>query len=146
LATIAYRGGKTTRGAPASFAAFKADAGTRSPVEILAHVSDVLDWGLSIAKGKQVWQDSKPLPWDKEVHRFHAALKAFDDFLASDQPLGDAAERLFQGPIADVLTHVGQLAMLRRIAGAKMKGENYHVADIVAGRVGPEQTTGKKEF
>jgi hypothetical protein len=76
------------------------------------------------------------LAWDQECERFFAALKKFDDYLASDKPLQAPEEKLFQGPIADALTHVGQLAMLRRMSGAPMKGENYFVAEIVVGRVG----------
>ena len=86
------------------------------------------------------------MPWNDEVNRFHATLKAFDDYLASSEPLHADAEALFQGPIADSLTHIGQLAMLRRVAGCKMKGENYFRAEIVAGRVGAEQATPKREF
>jgi hypothetical protein len=86
------------------------------------------------------------LEWGKEVERFHTALKRFDEYLASDGELDATCERLFQGPIADALTHVGQIAMLRRIAGEPMKGENYSRAKIEAGRVGAEQETPKREF
>ena len=120
--------------------------GTRPPVKILAHIGDLLDWALSSAKGEQKWNDSAPLPWDHEVARFFASIKSFDDYLASDQPAACPAEKLFQGAIADALTHTGQLAMLRRMAGCPMKGENYYVADIAAGRVGAEQAAAKKEF
>ena len=144
VATLAYRGGKTIRGAPAEFGAF-AGAG-RTPAQILAHVGDLLDWALSIATGKQKWHDSKPMPWEQEVARFFAALQRFDDYLASAEPLQAPVEKLFQGPVADALTHVGQLAMLRRLAGAPIAGENYFAADIAAGRVGAEQTPPKQRF
>jgi hypothetical protein len=144
LATLAYRGGKTVRNAPASFAEFSG-AG-RTPAQILAHIGDLLDWALSMADGTRQWHDSKPLPWDQESARFFAALKKFDDFLASSQPLQAPAGKLFQGPIADALTHVGQLAMMRRLAGGPIAGENYFAADIVVGRVGSEQTPPKKTF
>lgn len=146
VATLAYRGAKAVRGAPDSFAAFKASETTRTPVQILAHVGDLLDWALSIAKGKETWNNSEPLSWDKEIERFHLALKSFDDYLASDAELNAPCERLFQGPIADALTHVGQIAMLRRISGAPMKAENYSRAKIEAGRVGADQETPKREF
>ncbi|HET7442531.1 MAG TPA: hypothetical protein VFJ47_14605 [Terriglobales bacterium] len=146
VAALAYRGGKAVRDAPESFSNFQAGGKVRTPGQILAHINDVLDWGLSIAKGKQTWRESRPLPWKQEVKRFFAALKAFDDFLASADPLDAPAEKLFQGPVADCLTHVGQIAMLRRLAGQPIRGENYFVADICAGRVGPEQTTPRKEF
>ena len=146
LATVAYRGGKALRGAPAEFGDFGLDDVGRTPAKIVAHMGDLMDWALSIAQGNQKWNDSAPLAWDGEVKRFHAAVKAFDEYLASGQPLHSSAEALFQGPIADALTHIGQLAMLRRIAGFRMKSENYYRAEIVVGRVGAEQAAPKKEF
>jgi hypothetical protein len=144
LATLAYRGGKAVRLAPAEFADFPG-AGRR-PAQILAHVGDLLDWSLSMAQGKPKFVPSQPLTWDMEITRFFSALQSFDDYLASAEPLHAPAEKLFQGPIADALTHVGQLAMLRRMAGVPISGENYFVADMVVGRVGAEQAAPKKEF
>src|SRR5207302_10693171 len=115
IATLAYRGAKAVRGAPDSFASFKASETTRTPAQILAHVGDLLDWALSIAKGSETWHDSKSLDWAEEIERFHAALGKLDQYLASDGELSATCERIFQGPIADALTHVGQIAMLRRI-------------------------------
>ena len=146
LATIAYRGGKAVRGAPPTFAAAKTGEPSRSAVEILAHLGDLFDWALSMAKGAEVWHTAKPLPWDEEVLRFHASLERFDDFLASDAELRAPAERLFQGPVADALTHVGQIAMMRRMAGSPITGENYFVADIETGRVGPDQAPPRRTF
>ncbi len=145
LATLGYRGGKAVRGASEQFAVFQANEG-RPPSKILAHIGDLMDWGLSIANGKREWHDSTPLPWAKEVERFFASLKSFDDFLASSEPMQAAPEKLFQGPIADALTHVGQIAMLRRLAGEPMKGENYYKAEITVGRVGDDQAKPKFEF
>ena len=146
VATVAYRGGKAVRGAPASFASFSGDNSDRTAVKILAHIGDLYDWALSQAKGAEAWHDSAPLEWDREVERFFATLQHFDAYLASEAPLAVPHEKLFQGAIADSLAHVGQLAILRRLGGAKMKSENYSKADIVAGRVGPDQTTPKREF
>ena len=146
VATVAYRGGKAVRGAPASFADFSPDGSPRTAGKVLAHIGDLYDWALSQAKGAEAWNDSTPLDWEREIDRFFGTLQRFDAFLASDTPLAVPAERLFQGAIADSLTHVGQLAMMRRLAGVKMKAENYARADIVAGRVGAEQTTPKREF
>jgi hypothetical protein len=146
VATLAYRGGKAIRDTDDSFALFKASETTRTPAQILAHIGDLLDWALSIAKENETWNNSEPLEWSREIGRFHAALKSFDDYLASDSELSASCERLFQGPIADALTHVGQLTMLRRIAGDPMKGENYSRAKIEAGRVGPDQEKPKREF
>ena len=146
VATLAYRGGKVVKDAPAGFAAFRAGETTRTPAEILAHVGDLLDWGLAMAKGEPKWSDSTPLPWEEESARFFAGLKRLDDYLASDAPLAVPAEKLFQGPVADALTHVGQIALLRRMSGAPVRGENYFLADIGAGRVGPEQSAPRREF
>jgi hypothetical protein len=146
VATVAYRGGKALRGAPESFAIFTLGDSPRTPANILAHMGDLFDWALSMARGESAWHDSKPLTWDLEVARFFAALKRFDDYLASPQPLHSPAEGLFQGPIADALTHVGQLAMLRRLANCPIKGENYFKAEVTAGRVGMEQAAPRREF
>lgn len=144
LATLAYRGGKAVTGAPDTFGAFR--GGTRTPLEILSHVGDLMDWALSLANGKHVWRDATPLDWNEEVARFFNAMKALDERLASSEPLGYAAEKLFQGPIADALTHVGQLNMLRRLAGSPVRGENFFRAEIIVGLVGPEQSTNRVEF
>jgi len=146
VATLAYRGAKAVREAPETFASFHASETTRTPAQILAHVGDLLDWALSIAKGAETWNNSEPLLWDQEVARFHQALESFDNYLASDADLKATCERLFQGPIADALTHVGQLTMLRRIAGGPIKSENYSRAKIEAGRVRAEQAMPKREF
>ena len=146
LATLAYRAGKTLRGAPESFASFSTGEKGRTPAHILAHMGDLFDWALSIAQGKQAWHDSTPLPWPQEAERFFKTLQAFDNYLASDAPLGASPEQLFQGPVADALTHTGQLAMLRRMAGCPMRGENYFRADIAAGRVGADQAAPAREF
>jgi hypothetical protein len=146
LATLAYRAGKALRGAPETFAEFRCGESSRTPGQILAHMGDLFDWALSIAQGKQKWHDSKPLPWEKEVERFFASLKSFDDYMASGAPVAAPLEKLLQGPVADALTHTGQLTMLRRMAGVAMKSENYFMAEISVGRVGVEQVSAKKEF
>jgi hypothetical protein len=146
LATLAYRGGKTLRGAPEGFSGFRASDTTRTPGQVLAHIGDLLDWALSIAQGKQEWHNSQPQSWDQDTQRFFTALAAFDACLASDEPLGAPLEKLFQGPIADALTHAGQIAILRRMAGAPVRAENYFRAEIVAGRVGSEQASPHREF
>jgi hypothetical protein len=146
LATIAYRGGKTLRGAPDGFADFHASETTRTPGQILAHIGDLFDWALSVAKGKEEWHDSKPLFWSEEKLRFFAALGTLDEYLASDLPLAWPAEKLFQGPIADALTHIGQISMLRRLAGSPVRGENYAQAEIVTGRIGKDQSPPVREF
>lgn len=146
LATLAYRGGKAVRGAPDRFGDFKTEAAIRTPGQVLAHVGDLLDWALALADSRHVWHDSTPVAWSEEVARFFAALARLDARLASDDPLGFTEKQLLQGPIADALTHVGQITMLRRMFGSPVRGENYLKADIVAGRVGPEQSAPRREF
>jgi hypothetical protein len=146
VATLAYRAGKALRGAPESFAQFSSGEKGRTPAKILAHMGDLFDWALSIVKGKQEWHDSTPLPWAQEIERFFKALQTFDDYLASDLPLNSSPEKLFQGPVADALTHTGQINMLRRMAGCPIRGENYYRAEITAGRAGDDQAPPKMEF
>lgn len=146
LATIAYRGAKAIGNAGPSFAEYGAAETARTPAKILAHIGDLMDWALAMSEGRREWKDSLPLAWGKECERFFTALKKFDDYLASEKPLQVSAEKLFQGPIADALTHIGQIAMLRRMAGVPLKGENYFVAEITVGRVGADQVPPSKEF
>ena len=146
VATLAYRAAKTMRGAPATFADFRPGPGSNSAVELVAHMGDLFDWGLRMLQGEARWTTATPQPWAAECARFFTTLKAFDDYLASDQPIGYDLDRVFQGPIADALTHTGQLAMMRRLHGAPMKGESYNRAEVVLGRVGPEQTPADPKF
>ena len=146
LATLAYRGGKAISNAPDNFAAFRVHETTRTPGEILAHIGDLLDWALRTSQGEYVYKSSTPLSWEEEAERFFAALKALDSYFASNEPLGYPAEKIFQGPIADALTHVGQIALLRRMAGGPVRGESYFRAEIEAGRVGADQSAKRMEF
>ena len=146
LATLAYRGAKAIRNAGPTFADYGSPETSRTPAKILAHIGDLMDWALAMSEGRRDWYDSLPLPWEEECERFFTALKKFDDYLASDKALEVSAEKLFQGPVADALTHVGQIAMLRRMAGVSMKSENYFVAEIAVGRVGADQVSPRKEF
>ena len=145
LATIAYRGGKVVRDAPASFADYRYGDSPRTPIQILAHIGDLFDWACHLARGEKTWHESPPQSWEHESQRFFDGLARVDQHLATE-PLQCDAGRLFSGPIADALTHIGQLAMLRRMSGAPIRGENYFAADIQAGRVGPEQSAPKRQF
>ncbi|MCX6145540.1 MAG: hypothetical protein NTZ35_20220 [Ignavibacteriales bacterium] len=146
VATMVYRGAKTLRDAPADFGAFRVKPASRTPVEIVAHMGDLFDWALSMVKGQEIWRSSSPQEWDREVARFYASVKEFDTHLANSSTVACPLERLFQGPIADAISHVGQLAMLRHLFGAPIKGENYFKADIGIGQVGPNQPAPRKEF
>jgi hypothetical protein len=145
LATIAYRGGKAVRDAPASFAAFKVNESSRTPVQILAHIGDLFEWARTAAEGNMKWSPATPLAWNDEVARFFSALNRLDACLAA-APMQASPEQIFQGPIADALTHVGQLTLLRRMAGSPVRGENYYVAGIAKGRVGTDQPAPRREF
>jgi hypothetical protein len=146
LATIAYRAGKTIRTAPESFADFKPGPSTKTPLQIVAHMGDLFDWSLTVLKGAPGWTAAPTTNWNNDVARFFGALKKFDDYLVAGLPINADMAKLFQGPISDSLTHIGQLAMLRRLHGSPMKGESYMRADVVAGRVGIEQTPPKPEY
>jgi len=145
VATLAYRAAKAIRDAPQSFTHFKPGPTSKTPVEILAHMGDLFDWALTLIQGDGKWRTAVPLPWDQECVRFFASLQKFDQALANQPSQMDIA-KIFQGPIADALTHTGQLTMLRRLAGCPMKGEAYPAADIVMGRVGFQQTPADPKF
>lgn len=146
VATLGYRAGKTLRGAPPEFSSFRPAKGSRSAGEILSHMGDLFDWALSQARGKQRWRNSRPKSWAEDTERFFSALTAFDEYLGSGAKLHAAPEKMFQGAVADALTHTGQIAMLRRLAGARVRGENYYVAKIEVGRIGPDQNAPVMEF
>jgi hypothetical protein len=146
VATLAYRGGKAIANAPDGFANFKVNETTRTPGKILAHLCDLLDWGLGMAQGDFSWKESPDRAWADQSQHFFDKLVAFDKFLASDQELQVPVEKLFQGPVADALTHVGQINLLRRMADSPVKGENYFKAEITAGRVGADQSANRVEF
>jgi hypothetical protein len=135
IATLAYRANATFKGAPAAFAATTAGGGTRTAVEVLAHMGDLLDWAFSLATGAEVWNDSTPLPWSEEVARFHKALIRLDLHVRDASELKAPAARIFQGAIADAIWHTGQLALLRRLAGSPIESENYAEALIAEGKL-----------
>ena len=146
VATIAYRAGKVIRDAPQGYVDFAAGQNCRTPLQLLTHIGDLFEWALSMANGQPAWNDATPQLWPDEVQRFFDCLKRFDDFLAGSAPLHASPDKLLQGPLADALTHVGQLAILRRLAGVPIRGENYYKADIATGRVGQDQPRAKLEF
>ena len=146
VATLAYRAAKALRNAPPGFLDFRPADGSRSAGEILAHLAELTNWLLTQASGRERWQSLAPSSWESDTQRFLAALEKFDAYLASDAELHAPPEKLFQGGIADALTHVGQIAMLRRLAKAPVRGENYSVARIEVGRTGPDQAPPVREF
>ena|ERR1043166_1455581 len=140
LAALAYRTQKALRGAPASFATFEAGTATRSPHEVVRHMTSVLGYARAFFIGGRY--QSEPLPdLASDLARFHAMLGDLAQHLERGTPLRDnmTPEQLLQGPLADAMTHVGQLAMLRRLAGTPVAPENFIVADIRSDRLGPDQ-------
>jgi hypothetical protein len=145
LATLAYRLEKALRAVPPGFGEHRCGSGARTPLEILGHIGDLLEWGDRLAAGEYRWEAGAAQGWDAERERVFAALARFDERLQAGPP-GHSCEQIFQGPIADALTHVGQLALLRRLAGAPIRPEAYARARIVAGQIGPEQPAERVEF
>ena len=147
VATLAYRASKAVRSAPAEFASYQASPTSRTPVQVLAHMGDLFDWALTMAQNRTEWHDTPPQPWDQEVARFFSALTTFDEYLAGDAPIdAPVIRKLVPGPVADALTHTGQLTMLRRASGHPVRGESYARAEIVTGRTGIEQAAPRWEF
>lgn len=146
VATLAYRAGKVLRDVPADFAAFRLSPASRSAVEILSHMVDLMGWAERLARGEYRWEAGGVDDWTTAVDRFFAGLAAVDAALADTTLAPYPAGVMFQGPIADALTHVGQLAMMRGVAGEPVRPESYARATIETGRVGREQAPPGREF
>jgi hypothetical protein len=147
LATLAYRAAKAVRGAPTDFAAFRTGETTRTPAEILAHMGDLMEWALTMAQDRTKWRDRPVQGWSDDVERLFTGISALDGYLASDAAIAHPVLlQLFQGPVADALTHTGQLTMLRRLANAPIRGESYQRALIAVGQTGLEQPAPRREF
>lgn len=146
LATLAYRAAKVLRDVPPDFPQFAIGDPTRRPLQIVAHLADLMAWGVTTTEETIRWVPGGGGDWDVEVARFFDGLETLDDRLAIAVPPGDRLEKLIQGPVADALWHVGQLAMLRGLAGAPVRPESYARAQIAAGRVGRDQPPPVAEF
>lgn len=146
LATLAYRAEKALRDVPEGFAETRAGPATRTPLEILTHMGDLMEWGERMARGERRWQHVGCKDWHEAHARFFAGLHALDAALSEGRTDGASEEAIFQGPIADALTHVGQLAMLRGMAGVPVRPESYARATIRVGVVGLSQAAERVEF
>jgi hypothetical protein len=144
-ATLAYRAAKVLRDVPATFATFALTPTSRTPVQIVAHMADLMRWGAWFARGEHNWKAEGSDDWQHEVDRFFAGLGEMDALIARTEFKG-SIEKMIQGPLADALTHVGQLSMMRGAAGIPVRPESYARAEIVVGRVGLEQAAPKAEF
>jgi hypothetical protein len=145
VATLAYRAAKVLRDVEPGFAQTSFGDSTRKPVVIVAHLGDLIAWAISVTHGAYDWKAEGTGDWNAEVARFFDNLTKLDLELASTVADG-SIEKLIQGPLADALTHVGQLAMLRGMAGVPVRPESYARAEIVAGRVGIDQAPPGREF
>lgn len=146
VATLAYRAEKVLRVVPDDFSEFRSGPSCRSAVEIVRHLGDLMGWGERLARGEYRWASGDPLPWAEAVQRFFRELAALDAALADSSLAPPPTDVLFQGPIADALTHVGQLALMRSMAGEPVRPESYARATIQPGRVGRDQAPPGREF
>jgi hypothetical protein len=146
LATLDYRAEKVLRDPPRGFESQRVAAASRTPLELAGHLGDLLEWACGLADGDRTWRAASLGAWDADVERFFAAVARLDERLANGQPLGYPATQIFQAPIADALTHVGQIAFLRGAFGAPVKPESYAKAEIAVGRIGRDQSSKRMEF
>lgn len=140
LAAIAYRTQKALRGAPDGFADFTAGHRTRTPVELIRHMASLMGFSVTLFVGGRYPHHPEPLSsWDDEVARFHAKLSEVAGHLERGSPLSISHQQLLHGPLADTMTHVGQLAMLRRLAASPVAPENFIFAEVRSDRLGRDQ-------
>lgn len=146
VATLAYRAEKVLREVPEGFADVRLAPSGRTAVEILGHMADLMEWGTRFATGQYLWQPGEPASWEESRDRFFRGVAALDVALANPAPDSHPLEVIFQGPIADALTHVGQLALMRGAAGLAVRPESYARAQIRTGQVGRDQPATRTEF
>jgi hypothetical protein len=146
VATLAYRAEKVLRDPPEGFADYRLSPSSRTPLEILEHLGDLVEWADRMARGEYRWEPAPAGSWAGASDRFFRSLLALDDSLGTSTFDAHSADQIFQGPIADALTHVGQLAMIRGVINAPIRPESYARAEIRTGRVGREQSPARKEF
>jgi hypothetical protein len=146
VATLAYRAEKALRDVPDAFAHHQVSPTSRTPLEIVSHLGDLVEWGERMAKGEYLWIPGASPDWASACERFFEGLKTLDASLALSTFEKYTAEVIFQGPIADALTHVGQLTLIRGAMSSPIRPESYARAEISVGRVGREQSVTRKEF
>ena len=138
LAALAYRTQKALRDAPPDFGDFRAAPGVRTPRQLMRHMTSVLGYARTFYVGGTFEADELP-SLDAEVARFHEMLESLGAVIDASEPAGVTPEQLLQGPLADAMTHAGQLALLRRLAGAPVPAENFLKADVRAENLGATQ-------
>jgi hypothetical protein len=138
LAAIAYRAQKALRDAPDSYANFQAGMSVRTPHELVRHMTSVLGYARTLFLGG-VWRPQILPVFHDEVARLHEVIEDLGRLIETGQAPGISPEQLLQGPLSDAMTHVGQLAMLRRLSGAPVAPENFVFAKVNATNLGPHQ-------
>jgi len=146
LATLAYRAEKVLREVPDGFPEFRLSPTGRTALETLGHMADLMEWGERFTTGVNKWLPGEAASWQAARDRFFRGLAAFDAGLAANRGDGAPLEVMFQGPVADALTHVGQLAMMRGAAGLSVRPESYARAEIKVGRTGTDQSSIRTEY
>ena len=144
LATIAYRFQKTVRNTTEEFGVFRNTRDTRTPIEIINHMYDVLNkTKIFIEKERYDKTSTAQLELRLEIERFHRVLNNLDVVLSEKELDIKFSKRLLQGPLSDVLCHIGQIAMLSGQSGNKIKGEDFFSAKIMTGNTSSEQALPK---
>jgi hypothetical protein len=139
LAAIAYRTQKALRGAAPGFADFRASPTSRTPHELLWHMTGLIGYARTMFHGG-FFEPPRLSSFQGEVARFHTMLEALRgdlDNLSLSASITDA--QLLHGPLADTMTHVGQLAFLRRLSGSPVASENFIFASISAANLSANQ-------
>lgn len=143
LAVLAYRAQKSLRSCPVNFAEFTAGSGIRTPHELVRHMNGVLHYALMVLRSNDLDYRGNlaTLTWPEEISRFHDTLHHIDEELTGDKTVDEELLKpVLQGPLADAMTHVGQLGLLRRMSGSPVQAEHFLKANIETGRVGMEQS------
>jgi hypothetical protein len=146
LATLAYRAEKALRNAPQDFAEYRASPRSRSALGLVAHLGDLMEWAVRMTRGEMRWRPVPQTSWPGANDRFFTGLADLDAALANEPPECLPHEIIFQGPIADALTHIGQLNMMRGMHGTPVRPESYARASITRGQVGRNQSSARSEF
>ena len=146
VATLAYRAEKVLRDPPDGFASMRLSPSSRSALDIVSHLGDLMEWGERMARGEYLWEARPSGEWSVACDRFFESVKALDAAIGKASFDKYPVEMIFQGPVADALTHVGQLSIMRGVAGGSVRPESYARAEIQTGRVGRDQSSVRKEF
>jgi hypothetical protein len=74
------------------------------------------------------------------IAHFHEMVEDLARHLENGSPMREITpEVLLQGPFSDAMTHAGQLALLRRLAGSPVPPENFIFATITPENLTPNQ-------